>query len=420
MAKTKKEFKELLQPLVEILDQSGASRLVAQANRVCIETADSMHEIEVDWKAKTHKDAMGQLGEDSVELEHVLVTPHGPYFVMQTIPHAEDGLSELIEDNWLNEISADVLNTAAHLQRNILVVGPWSTALPLIGALNSEALLPGILATAPSPAEPKWLKLENLRQGLELGCDRIAYIGHDMDELIHFLGSYSGAIAWCEARRIDDALMRLETTIEQIYDHASAPLHLLAGIDLVVVCDRYPEPRIKEIYELDVVEDGYRPRHLFAAPLGQSLVPISPPSFIEDIAACGNTVLVEQLNEYFSQSPTATAMVEPTINPDEDIVEEFVDEEIPEPQLSESSAEDLAALSPEDSAPPGWELDRLDESEVPAETNTPYNSDEANMAATFGLAPPRPPGGGAPLSTANFQEALAEIKKRRNQNSNDS
>ena len=420
MAKTKKELKELLQPLLEILDHSGASRLVAQANRICIETADSMHEIEVDWKAKTHKDVLAQIAQDGLEFDGIVINAHGAYFVMQTIPNLEDGLSELIEDKWLNEISADVLNTASHLQRNILVVGPWSTALPLISALNNEALLPGILSPQKSPTASTWLKLDNIQQGLELGCDRIAYIGHEMDTLLHFLSSYSGAIAWCEARRIDDALMRMETTVEQIYDHASAPLHLLAGIDLVVVCDRYPEPRIKEIYELDVVEDGYRPRHLFAAPLGQALVPISPPSFMEDIAACGNTVLAEQLSEYFSQAQPQPTQQEATPAIEDGFVEEFVEEVIDEPQITGSSAEDLATMGAGDAPPPGWELDRLDESELQAEDNTPYNADEANMAATFGLAPPRSPDGGPTLNAANFKQALAEIKKRRNQNSNDS
>ena len=42
--------------------------------------------------------------------------------------------------------------------------------------------------------------------------------------------------------------------IIEIFQCVEQSKHLLAGIDLVVVCDRYPEPRIKEIYELDEIE----------------------------------------------------------------------------------------------------------------------------------------------------------------------
>lgn len=50
--------------------------------------------------------------------------------------------------------------------------------------------------------------------------------------------------------------------------------------------------------EIGWVEDGYRPRNLFAAglpPVREALMPVAAPSFVDDLARSGHAMLAEEL-----------------------------------------------------------------------------------------------------------------------------
>ena len=251
------------------------------------------------------------------------------------------------------------------------------------------------------------------------------------DEVVRLLTTASGAVALIEARRLDRALVRYEAAAERLSEgRGTTPLSVIAGVDFVVVVSGEGGPRVREVAEIAMVEDGYRPRLLFASgvpPVPSALVPVAEPSCLEELARAGFGVLVDELR-HATQDLTAAAPCLPSRPAHQSTP-------VPAPPPRSSVARVAsgativeAAPSPprfdpalEDAPPPGWELDRLPEESTDPGSGGSRSTEDAALAATFGLGPPPPPPGVAPLSAENagastdsttFADALKRARAR--------
>jgi hypothetical protein len=252
-----------------------------------------------------------------------------------------------------------------------------------------------------------------------------------------------GVIAWIDARRLDRALMRFEAAV----DGGASPLQVLAALDLVMVVTDLGAPRVMEIAEIDLVEDGYRPRLVFASglpPVPNVLVPVAAPSFVAELVQAGLGVLADELRHAVPSRNETRAAPEPRkaapraepreareprenrepraepresreprvepresresrIEPRQDILEAAA-AAAPAPQIDQSLA---------DAPPPGWELDQVPDDQLgPGESGT-ASPDDATLAAAFGLGPPpRPPGVRPGQESRTFEDALRRARAR--------
>src|SRR6185369_8552374 len=106
------------------------------------------------------------------------------------------------------------------------------------------------------------------------GAERIGCWSHDVDVLSRLMAATSGVVGWLDARRLDRVLVRYEAAIDVRAPRAQAPLQVVAGVDLVAVLQA-GATRMREIAEITMAADGYRPQLLFStgiAPSPQSLV----------------------------------------------------------------------------------------------------------------------------------------------------
>src|SRR6185295_15737113 len=88
-----------------------------------------------------------------------------------------------------------------------------------------------------------------------------------------------------------------EAAIDVRAPRAQAPLQVVAGVDLVAVLQA-GATRMREIAEITMAADGYRPQLLFStgvAPSPLSLVPLAAPTFIDELGAAGFGVLADEL-----------------------------------------------------------------------------------------------------------------------------
>jgi len=246
----------------------------------------------------------------------------------------------------------------------------------------------------------------------------------DDDERRAVYAAVFGIIAFIDAPRLDRALVRYERAAERLAGaHATTPLSVLAGVDLLVVLTADGGARVREVAEISIAEDGYRPRLLFAsgiAPVPSALVPFAAPTFVAELRRAGHAVLVDELEHAVpvgaeealpAAAPSSSPPPPPRPTPQR-----------PPPVIAHAAE---PAPSPrfdpalEDAPPPGWELDRLGE-EVGGEESG-RNPEDAALAATFGLGPPPAPPGVVPLSAdargasgqdSTFSDALKRAHQR--------
>ena len=224
------------------------------------------------------------------------------------------------------------------------------------------------------------------------------------------MANRTGVIGWMDAPRLDSALLRLEAAIERAHPGSTTPLQILASVDLVVVLSGGEQPRVRQIVEIDVAEDGYRPRLLFLtgqAPVTTALVPVGLPSFIDELGDVGQNVLADDLRHAVGDTvPLPSQPLEQSTAWEHEELSPPRGVPIPAAQPAPVLDPDLASAPP-----PGWELDRLGDELLDGQDEG-SSPGHAVLAATFGLAPPPTPPGVSPEAGPSFEDALRRAQDR--------
>ncbi len=476
------DLAEPLRALLGVLREAKAWRLTARPGRVVVDHLEGARAVEVAWSAEEHERAKGAVSAAIAEVRAPNVDSRSPMadgrspiadsrsptadqrfpmadgvacgvvgdaLVLLRGPDANRRIEDLARDGMLSSLAARLLDAALATGRNVIVAGPWLPSLEVIGSLVGAAARPAVLGHDAVPLPPSWLRASALADAIAYGSERLAFWSHDVDALARLMAASSGVVGWLDARRLDRVLVRYEAAIDVRAPRAQAPLQVVAGVDLVVVLQGGGAPRIRELAEIAMAADGYRPQLLFStgiAPSPHALVPLAAPSFIDELAAAGHGVLADELRA-----------VVPRVTPQEDDhartlsrarsiasqLDDDIDEvapEAPRRQVRDSGhgrdplgireALRPQARGPESrpdpavpeipkavvealrhAPPPGWELDRLGDENWVDDNAGGGNAEDAAMAATFGLAPPPRPAG-YKGEAVSFSELLKRARER--------
>ena len=412
-------IEELVVPLIRAMNEGGFTFIVARPSAVTGERVGAVVPVDVPWSAAEHARAIARLQRPCALDDDVALSrgPGSTILVQRAVPeHATErggrlfGIEDLAQQGWISLLAARTIEAAVSLGRNVMLVGPRAPSLVLGAALIARGSRPAVAIPEPGGGEEvaipqAQVAVTSVREVHLVGADRVGLWGLPGSVQAQWLPTLTGGIGWLDAPRIDRALMRYEVALGagSGVSGPDIPVHVLAGIDLLVRVARGSEPRVVEVAELVVAGEGYRPRPLFGTgvlPAPDALVPLAVPSFASELRHAGDTVLADELG---SVEPPAATPAFATAS------------EVP---LASSVVLPAAAAPPHAFAapgvagpPPGWELDAL--GVVPATPATTGSADAATMAATFGLGPPPPPSGRAQGdTTARFAEALQRAQKR--------
>jgi len=410
-----------LEPLLHVLAGGRNQRLVARPGFVEVDRPEGAASVAVAWDEARHAAALALVtGEPARLADGVTVVRLADALVLRAPPPPLRRVEELAREGRISSLAARALSAALTLGRNILVVGPYAVAADLLAALLAEGRRAAVVGNPGDAVPPAWPLLTCGAEALAYGADRIGAWSLGAAEVHALMSRHSGVVAWIDARRLDRALIRFEAALNTEHPAAPTPLQILAALDLVVVVSEQGGPRVTEVAEIDLVEDGYRPRLLFAAglpPVPTALVPVGRPSFLAELDRAGMTVLADELRhavvapsvETPVRPPLPSAVVEPSARraPSErrEAAAAGVAAAARAPRLVESTLADPNTT-------PGWELDRgdADDSEVDSSTSSP---DDAVMAAAYGLGPPPRPAGVRPLAESRqFEDALRRARER--------
>jgi hypothetical protein len=406
-------LRRVLEPLLTLLDSGSPVRLVARPGSVVLDQAEGSAPAAVGWEASQHAAALAALGGVGFTRDPSGVTAMalGDLLVLRAPPRASRGSQALAEEGLISELAARLLTTAVGIGRNVLVVGPFGVALQLVAALAADGKRPCVIGRPDDAVPPQWPLLASPREADVYGADRAAAWSLDPPELASLMHRRSGVVGWLDAPGLERALTRFEAAFAQ-----SPPLHVLGSLDFVVVVSRVPHPRVAQIAEIVLVDEGYRPRLVFASglmPIPAALVPVGLPAITTELAAAGFGVLAEELRHAAPRLPAAARAGEQEAPNEREPA-------TPWPRATRSLAQEAPASvgPPEDSRAspsPGWELDRLDEASLSSEladggANT--SAEDASLAATFGLGPPPRPPGVKPGENRSFADALRRARDR--------
>ncbi len=452
------DLTDALGALLGVLREAKAWRLTARPGRVVLDHLEGARALDVSWSAEQHAKAVaavrGAVGERGVadgtpSVDGVACALVGDALVLLRGPDANRRADDLARDGMLSSLAARLLDAAVATGRNIIVAGPWLPSVDLIGALVGATARPAVVGADAVPLPASWLRASAAADAVAYGAERIGYWSHDVDALARLMTVSSGVVGWLDARRLDRVLVRYEASIDVRAPRAQAPLQVVAGVDLVVVLQGGGPPRVRELAEITMAADGYRPQLLFAtgmAPSPYALVPLAAPSFIDELAAAGHGVLADELR----------AVVPRATPPDDDhghmvsrarAIAAQLDEEVEEvpaeparrpgrdsghgrdplgirealrpqgrsvEQRSEPAVPEIPKAVVEalrHAPPPGWELDRLGDDNWGDDSAGGGNAEDAAMAATFGLAPPPRPAG-YKGEAVSFSELLKRARER--------
>ncbi|MEZ4270521.1 MAG: hypothetical protein R3C68_03515 [Myxococcota bacterium] len=428
-----------LAPLIEQLVQSDSLRLVAHRHGVCLDAADGMHSLDMDWESQQHERLLARLKHGAVIRPQWCVQALGEVIVVRRAPQASQDMDALVERGWLSLLSARMLGQAMDLARNILLVGPQVLCVELAAALLSSGKRPAVVAPPHEPLADSWTRLSDAEEVSIYGPDRIGAWSLDGRALGHLMGRCCSVVGWFESRDLQQALVRFERCAADPLGSSSGAMQVLAAVDLVVVADNHRTPRVSQIAEICLTPEGYRPQILFTCgidPMPQVLVPVAAPSFVNELREAGDSLLANELAmaaPSYSSPQTrreATHAVGSTTEislgyeggpPDNDNTE--LDKcqprqeattgpmDVPTQPTTVVKSPVTAGVATE----PGWELDQLDEAEL--EKTYESHPDDAVMAATYGLGPPPKPFGSAPVGAAadrTFADALARAQAGQN------
>ena len=90
------------------------------------------------------------------------------------------GVEALAREGWLSELAARLLAAALRLRRNVLVVGPWSTAVPLITSLVGEGVRPAHVGSDDEACPVAWASFSQIGDALAYVADRVGVWSHDV------------------------------------------------------------------------------------------------------------------------------------------------------------------------------------------------------------------------------------------------
>ena len=408
------DLENLLAPLLDVMERGAYLRLVARPGRVDGDRAEGSTTIDVAWSAAQHADALAQV-QANTRLSHGgTVNAYGDLLVLVRPPDVLWRLDDWVRQGWLSSLAARTLSAAASVGRNILITGPWAQGVQLCASIAAEGRRPALLGTARDAVPAAWPLFAAPEDVRHYGADRTAAWSLSAGEVAAAMGRQSGLVAWIDAGRLDRALVRFEAGIGSFAAGQPAPLHVLAGLDLVVIATHAGGPRLREIAEIILVADGYRPNLLFAsgmAPAPSALVPVAVPSFVDELAQAGHSILADDLRHAAGTARPAAPVGRQSI-------------EVAEPALaprSSPAAATRAAPRPpqamEAAGPPtvidsepGWELDKMLTDDFPEGLPAAGTVEEATLAATLGLGPPPRPGFVKAGPATDFTQVLANMQ----------
>lgn len=423
----------LLQPLLEMT--SRGCRLVARPGWVSLDCVGGPARVEVSWGELEHERALGALLSSPVRLaEGTTVVALAGYLILQSAPDPLRRTDDLVSEGWLSPLAARVVTHAVGLGRNVLLVGPRLVCAELAAAILTEGKRPAMIGGPAQPSPPGWPLFADVAAARTYGADRVGAWSLDATALTEVMSELCGVVGWIDARRLDRGLVRFELAGDK--NGGGGPLRVLAALDLVVVVADEPSPRVREVTEIVLHDDGYRPVTLFASgqpPVPTALVPVAAPSFLPELDHAGHSVLADELRHAVGASseegrdlivPASVLVAEsseiapaPPDPPDPiDALEPEISHISVHPQPFGAPRPPAPDPSLEDAPPPGWELDQLGDEEIAAEVAAISDPDAAVMAASYGLGPPPrpasvPEGVDGPFD-GTFADALERARER--------
>ena len=274
----------ILLPLSRALDECRALRLTARPGHVWIEGPDGRKRLQIEWSLEQHQQAVNVLQLPTCLEQGVTASTIADAIVLRSGLALTSKMEDIISSGRLSTLAGQFLSASMGLGRNIIVAGPWAASVELIGALLSGDDFSAVIGKIGDAVPEQWPLLTHRHQIMELGPNRLGIWSLPPGELAPVLAETSGVAAWLDARRLDIALLRLEAGIERSQQGTTPPVQVLAGVNLVVVVSDIDGPRVREVAEVRLAEDGYRPQLLFSTgvpPIEAALVPVG------DANVCG-------------------------------------------------------------------------------------------------------------------------------------
>lgn len=432
-------LENVLEPLLTHLLSRQHRRLVAKPDMVWADRIDQTVRLECKWDRDAHNEALKHLVEPVRLTNQCTAAGAGDAIVLTRPADPNRSVEDVATDGIISALCGRMLSSALSLGRNVLVAGPWCASADLIGALLASADKPCVVATPTDAVPSVWIRTHHVGDAVACGADRIGAFSLSSQDMCALLTKASSVVAWTNACNLQRALTRYEAIVDLSGD-CHTPLQVLAGIDLVVIIGRIDGPRVSEVAEICVSDDGYRPRLLFTAnagPVKHALVPVAPPSFLEEIRLAGQSVLADDL--FYASAPSQMELATsdehlPGTVPATSKQVSMPGQNVPKPEENRvfEAAPSVPSTDPslENAQPPGWELDQINDqhanpSTVENKTIEALRSEDAMMAATFGLAPPPAPLGmsskksnkksvepGEKTNRISFEEMLRKEKAR--------
>ena len=418
---TREELQTLAEELAPLTALLGGRtlRVVARPGAISRQRAEGSEGVEVVWPAAAHGNACEILAASGpLRLpDGTAASVVGETLVLQGPADPLRRIDDLVAEGRMSALAGRLLNEALSLGRNVLLVGSWEGCCELATTLVAHGDRPVLIGDRGCAAPPAWPVVRDVEEARRCGADRLGVWSGDAEPVVDAMRRGAGVVGWLDARRIDRALMRFEWAAQ-----GAGPLGVLAGLDLVVVMLARPQPRVIEVAEICLAEEGYRPTTLFACgrpPAPAALVPVLAPSFLGELRRGGDALLADELDAACggTVAPMAVAAVAAAPAPPA-VTPPSAQSPLRRPVAAARGRQTAAPVAPalSDAPPPGWELDQLGDDALAAEVATISDPDAAAMAATYGLAPPpRPPGaalaqGG--VSDGTFSAALQRARER--------
>lgn len=418
------ESSPALETLVHVLASTRALRLTARPGRITVDRPTGPQGVEVAWDEAQHRAALEFVSTGRELGGGVSAKSLGETLWLVKPPDVLPTVDDWARDAGVSALAARFLSGTLATGRNVLIVGPWAAGEELALALVGEGQRPMVVGRGTHVAPTAWPRLagEDAHALSALGPDRCLVSAESVGELAALLAGVCGGVGVLDARRLDRGLLRFEAGLERDAEVRSTPLHVLAAVDVVVVLGVGVGPRVREIAELVLAPDGYRPQLVFATglpPAPSAQMPVACPAWIDELAAVGLGVVADELRAVVATltrvATPAPVVAAPPVAPApaQSASRQPAYAPIPvargpvsEPAASFPRVEESLRAAP----PPGWELDQLG---VVAETNEggAATAEEAAMAASFGLGPPPRPAG-LSVETLSFQDILRRVRDR--------
>jgi len=425
---------ELLAPLFEAMDEYRLSRLVVYPGSVTGDGLGGMGSLEVDWTEEIHQELISVLDEPVALDNGATLEAVGGQIVVRLEPDVSCDLPGLVEAGMLSKMASDFLSASLVLGKNILITGPNQATIPFCTALLADGERPAVMGLEGMLAPAHWPVLCDLGEVHVLGPDRLGMWCCPTETVVEIMAASSSVISCIPGGFRDKALRRINNAMLAVGMPGESEA-LLSAVDLVISLGWNEGFRVQEIAEIVPAASGCEHRVLFESgdeEAPTALIPLYRPSYLSYFLNLGIGPFVDSLRRA-TVEPTARIAVipesieEPKQSYDLPEPEEFNEEayDLGEPEVSSAPQVDVdlsrtmptrPTYSPDSidsgAEPPGWELDQLPSEGADGGPAAAPTSEDAVMAAAYGLAPPPRPGGVKIENNPNFQKALQEAKVR--------